>query len=180
MSLSRLILLVFSLLWSEAQYAPAADPLVRFATLTAGDEVQLKHVEFGLPGSCHAYEYSFRFSSNVSVSVTELVGRKPVSLSDTNSAGEYSGFTNQVPIGEFTLSDSNLRGLDLLMDFYRQKQPVIGSDCVDAIVVTQRRNGQVVAVEKLLGNCYTRGIKGVTELTWIRHRAETLRKKKAH
>jgi len=180
MSPTRPLLLVLLLIGCGVQCAPAADTHVRFAALSEGDEVEVKLLSFRMPGTHEAYEYVFQFSTNASVSVAKLEGRLPATWADTNRVGAFAGLTNRVPVGQLTLSGADLRGLDLLMEFYRQRRPRTVTDMTDVIVVTERHNGHVVAVEDFLdqtGSVYTDKIKGVREFFWLRLRAERQREK---
>ena len=179
MSPTRPLLLVLLLIGCGVQCAPAADTHVRFAALSEGDVVEVKLLSDRL-FRLEAYEYVFRFSTNASVSVAKLEGRLPATWADTNRVGAFAGLTNRVPVGQLTLSGADLRGLDLLMEFYRQRRPRTVTDMTDVIVVTERHNGHVVAVEDFLdqtGSVYTDKIKGVREFFWLRLRAERQREK---
>jgi hypothetical protein len=117
----------------------ASDNIGRFSTLPRGEEIQ---VDFKSTGCFHSltYELSFQRATNVIVSVTNIEY-------EWSPERHIITATNRVQLGQLTLGEADLAGLDQLLRFYRSRRRG-GCTTQDAIAVSWRRDGKILATEQ--------------------------------
>ena len=129
----------------------AADKVDTFSELPVSDTLRVRFVSNGC------------FHS----SVHELVlgGGAPRTVAVFALAGQRTGAKNSVPqedLGQVNLTDSDLKGLDSLLRFYRSGADG-GCTTVDTIEIAQIRGGKTIATERFTDrSCSTYGREGVT------------------
>jgi hypothetical protein len=75
-------------------------------------------------------------------------------------------------LGQVTLTDSDLKGLDEVLRFYRSS-PRGGCTTEDTITISQVRDGKTVATERFTDDsCSTYQMKGITTFSEIVRRLE--------
>ncbi len=116
-----------------------------FASLPKDDELQLT---FTTHGCFHysRYELTFHRSIETTVSIVQV---------EVEWSPKLEQFTpvNRIPLGELTLTKSDVLGLDHLIEFYRSG-PGNGCTTVDEIMVVQRHEGEVMVSERFTdGSC---------------------------
>lgn len=145
--------LIFALLFSST--AALAETPITFATLPAGDSVQ---VTFTSSGCFHHKTYEFTFHKDATLTAT---------VTQTEHGRGPSQVGQPVALGTASLSDSEIAGLDRLFAFYRSKHPG-GCTTVDTITAVQKSGDTVKASESFVdGSCATYDAKDLTSLPSI-------------
>jgi len=155
----RVVALALALVWMNVA-ASAAEKLTPFAKLPATDELQ---VRFASSGCFHSttHEFTFRRGATSTVAVASVKAE----WSDAKHK-------DREELGQVALSDSDLKGLDELLRFYRSN-PRGGCTTIDRITISRVRNGKTLATEEFTdGSCSTYQLKGVTTLSEIVRRLE--------
>jgi len=165
MNILRIIPLAMTVICCLSR-AQAADNVATFSELPERDELQMA---FTTSGCFHyaSYELTFRRSTEFAVTVVKMEGEWSRDLKTLNS-------TNRVTLGELTLTNADLKGLDHLLRFYRSG-PRDGCTTVDKISISQHHDDKVIAAEQFMdGSCsYDR-----KNMTRIRELIARLAKKK--
>ncbi len=112
-----------------------------FSSLQQGD---ILVVQFHSSGCFHGatHELTFQRGAELTVSVVQIP-------SGTVRSPRIAEQTNRVALGTLRLSQSDVAGLDRLMDYYHSKR---SGDCttIDDITFTQQRGDEIVASEQIV------------------------------
>jgi len=125
--------------------AAAADKVSTFSSLPKGDELEMT---FTTSGCFHfaTYELKFHRSTELAVSIVQIERGGLV-------VGKGHTSTNRVSLGDLTLTEADVAGLDRLLQFYRSS-PRDGCTTVDTISVSQHHAGKTTATEQFTdGSC---------------------------
>jgi hypothetical protein len=143
--------------------AIAADKVATFAALPKGDELE---VTFSTSGCFHYFSYELKFhrSAELEVSVVELVPQWSRDLKRIIS-------TNRVSLGDLTLTQTDVDGLDHLLAFYRSRRRGTCTT-VDKIAICQRHEGRMAAREHFTDGSCSNDRKDVTRITELVARLE--------
>lgn len=143
--------------------AVAADKVSNFSSLAKGDELEMT---FTTSGCFHfeTYELEFRRSSDLTVSIFQ-------SERVWSAARKAFISTNRVSLGDLTLTETDVEGLDRLLQFYRSS-PRNGCTTVDTISISQRHDGKVVATEEFTDGSCSYARKDLTRITALVARLE--------
>jgi len=163
----RLIWFTMTVLACCCLQAGSIDKVATFSALPEGDELLITLKGEGCFSSS-TYEFQFRRTNGLSVTVTQVEGI-------WWTAGQTNvNYTNDVRLGDLRLTRSDAEGLDRLLQFYRAG-PDGGCTSVDTITIRQRHAGKIVATEQFTdGSCsYDR-----KDLTWLPELIFRLRKPK--
>jgi hypothetical protein len=142
----------------------ASDSVGTFSALPHGEEMQ---VGFQSVGCFHSltYELSFRRASEAIVSVAKVEY-------GWSQERHVITATNRVELGELTLSEAELAGLDRLLRYYRASHTG-GCTTRDVIVFSRRRDGRIVATEQFTDDsCATYDMKDLVTIPALVQRLE--------
>jgi hypothetical protein len=127
-----------------------------FSSLPKDDELQLT---FTTHGCFHygRYELTFHRSIDTTVSIVHI---------EVEWSPKLEQFTpiDRVPLGELTLTKTDVSGLDHLIEFYRSG-PGKGCTTVDEISVVQRHEGEVTSRERFTDGSCSYDKKDLTRIT---------------
>jgi hypothetical protein len=126
-------------------HAAAADQVAAFSSLPTGDELEMT---FSTDGCFHSALYELRFSRSpgANVSIVQVQFEWSEKLKSVVS-------TKRVTLGDLTLSEADVRGLDNLLQFYRSARHN-GCTTVEKLSIAQRHDGKITAREQFIdGSC---------------------------
>jgi hypothetical protein len=123
--------------------AAAADKVEGFANLTGGDTLQMR---FTSGGCFHFYTYDLMFTGGPKPGVSVAAVR--LELDSPSPRANYRDAERR-ELGNLSLSESDLAGLDTLLRFYRTNG-VGGCTTHNGIKISQIRNGKVIATENFV------------------------------
>jgi hypothetical protein len=114
-----------------------------FAQLKPGESVDVDFVSSGC-FNIQRYELKFTRANDLSVNVKSI----------SHSTGkDGKAVLKTINLGNLKLAQTDINGLDSLIQFYRSK-PKDGCTTVDTIILSHRRGGQLLAREKFKdGSC---------------------------
>jgi len=111
------------------------------------------------------HEFTFHRGATSTVAVVSV-------RQERTGAKKQSPDVKREALGHLPLTDSDLKGLDELLRFYRSS-PRGGCTTTDTITISQVRDGKTIATEQFTdGSCSTYQMKGVTTLPELVHRLE--------
>lgn len=148
--MTSLLLFAIPLLQGSAW---AASEVASFSKLPKGDTIRMIFRSQGCFGGGN-YELVFKKTTNVLVTISALTiyPAYPDRPAQTNIITQ---------VGEVNLTESELRGLDKLLAFYRSR-PRGWCTTVDRIHLTQMREKEVIASEQFVdGSCASDRIEGI-------------------
>jgi hypothetical protein len=162
--------ITFGCIVSTASTAGNITPFIEtFSKIPKTDTLQVLFSSRGCMGGS-AYEFNFRYGSTTTVAVAS--GWRNYSdenksvwakLTDIPNLFSPKKWKNQQDrnLGQVTLTESDLNGLDKLLRFYRSNR---SDDCTstDTIEFSQIHNGKTIAIEKIIDeSCGSYGLKNV-------------------
>ena len=144
--------------------ASAADKMDTFSKLPATDILQVRFVSRGC-FHFSTHELTFRRGATSTVAVVSV-------LQEWSDATKQLSDVKREELGHVTLTDSDLKGLDELLRFYRSS-PWGGCTTTDTITISQVRDGKTIATEQFTdSSCSTYQMKDVTTLAEVVRRLE--------